>query len=106
MYYLFLWASALGVASFAFYCLLQRYRNEWIDSVERLWSELSHTRSIFEKSKHDEKSHIMPLAERISQLESGASLLFSRLEKLEDTPEKRSKDAAKSAVQDILKGPW
>ena len=106
MYYLFAWFSALGLASLVFFCLLARYRNEWIDSVERLWTELSHTRSIFEKFKDTEKSHLVPLSERLCKLESGLGLVLSRLEKLENTPEKRSNDAANTAVNEILKWSW
>lgn len=102
MYYII----TLGLVSFAFYRLLQRYRAELVEQVERLQNQFNLTRSDFENLYENEKSHLSQMNERHSKLEASVNSVALRLKKIEDTPEKRSKDATNNAVNEFLKRSW
>ena len=98
--------TSLGISTLAFYYLLQRFREEWLSRAEELNKEIQLLHSFYERLRKDEKDRLAPLAQRIFDLEQKIAITLRRIEKNEDTPEKRSKEAAHTAIQEILKKPW
>ena len=88
------------------FLLLQRQKEEWSDSMGKHWEKMKSFSSSILSWERDEELRLPAVSERLTKLESKTEDIMAQFKKSQEPPEKRSKDAAQNAVDEILRNRW